>query len=297
MADGNPETGRSLYTSGADYSSALSQSSYAANSARAPAAAPDRQQPVPGVTSSPRAAPAAAPAPAGAADDAYSYYSYTGRDAPAAAPAVAGVVFADAPAAAATSLAPEVLPSERDSLPPAPDDDAYSYYGEYDDESKTYDYAPPPAAAPPAAAPTAAPTMERRGSRPVAVARPAGAPAPVAPPAAAPAPAAPAPAPAPAPPAAAPAPAAPAASDGDDAAPAPPVAAPAPARPINSDTDDDEFAGPPCCVCLRARRDHAFLPCGHRCVCGPCGRMVSRREGPRCPMCRARIQSVQQIYT
>ena len=115
MADGNPETGRSLYTSGADYSSALSQSSYAANSARAPAAAPERQQPVPGVTASPRAAPAAAPAPAGAADDAYSYYSYTGRDAPAAAPAVAGVVFADAPAAAATSLAPEVLPSERDS--------------------------------------------------------------------------------------------------------------------------------------------------------------------------------------
>ena len=123
-----------------------------------------------------------------------------------------------------------------------------------------------------------------------------------APPAAAPAPAAPAPAPAPAPPVAAPAPAAPAASDGDDAAPAPPVAAPAPARPISSDTDDDtddadDDTGHPCCVCLRARRDHAFLPCGHRCVCGPCGRMVSRREGPRCPMCRARIQSVQQIYT
>ena len=113
------------------------------------------------------------------------------------------------------------------------------------------------------------------------------------PPVAAPA----APVAAPAPPVAAPAPAAPAASDGDDAAPAPPVAAPAPARPIDSDTDDDDFAGPPCCVCLRARRDHAFLPCGHRCVCGPCGRMVSRREGPRCPMCRARIRSVQQIYT
>ena len=104
--------------------------------------------------------------------------------------------------------------------------------------------------------------------------------------------------PPPPPPVAAPAPVAPPAPAPVAApAPAPPVAAPAPARPINSDTDDDEFAGPPCCVCLRARRDHAFLPCGHRCVCGPCGRMVSRREGPRCPMCRARIQSVQQIYT
>jgi len=126
-------------------------------------------------------------------------------------------------------------------------------------------------------------------------------PPPPPPPVAAPAPA-PVAAPAPAPPVAAPAPAAPAASDGDDAAPAPPVAAPAPARPISSDTDDDtddadDDTGHPCCVCLRARRDHAFLPCGHRCVCGPCGRMVSRREGPRCPMCRARIQSVQQIYT
>ncbi len=120
---------------------------------------------------------------------------------------------------------------------------------------------------------------------------PVAAPAPVAPPApapvAAPAPAAPVAAPAPAPPAAAPRP----------EPQTPPVAAPAPGKPINSDTDADEFAGAPCCVCLRARRDHAFLPCGHRCVCGPCGRMVSRREGPRCPMCRARIQSVQQIYT
>ena len=104
--------------------------------------------------------------------------------------------------------------------------------------------------------------------------------------------------PPPPPPVAAPAPVAPPAPAPVAApAPAPPVAAPAPAKPINSDTDGDEFAGPPCCVCLRARRDHAFLPCGHRCVCGPCGRMVSRREGPRCPMCRARIQSVQQIYT
>ena len=81
---------------------------------------------------------------------------------------VAGVVFADAHHGPRPTARAEVLPSERDSLPPAPDDDAYSYYGEYDDESKTYDYAPPPAAAPPAAAPTAAPTMERRGSRPVA---------------------------------------------------------------------------------------------------------------------------------
>ena len=56
MAEESPRTGRSLYTSGADYSSQLSQSSYAANSARAPAAAPERQQPVPGVTASPRAA-------------------------------------------------------------------------------------------------------------------------------------------------------------------------------------------------------------------------------------------------
>ena len=87
---------------------------------------------------------------------------------------------------------------------------------------------------------------------------PVAAPAPVAPPApapvAAPAPAAPVAAPAPAPPAAAPRP----------EPQTPPVAAPAPAKPINSDTDADEFAGAPCCVCLRARRDHAFLPCGHR---------------------------------
>merc|ERR550532_1516705 len=26
-----------------------------------------------------------------------------------------------------------------------------------------------------------------------------------------------------------------------------------------------------CVVCMSSKRSHAFLPCGHMCVCGPCG--------------------------
>ena len=98
-------------------------------------------------------------------------------------------------------------------------------------------------------------------------------------------------------------------------------AAQAAAAPLNS-----EDGAAPCCVCLVARRDHAFQPCGHLCVpirrphfevswvadgvkrhaidamlftqvCGPCGDMLSRRADALCPICRQRVRSTQRIFT
>eukprot|EP01062_Namystynia_karyoxenos_P059512 TRINITY_DN50959_c0_g1_i1.p1 TRINITY_DN50959_c0_g1~~TRINITY_DN50959_c0_g1_i1.p1 ORF type:complete len:268 (+),score=64.27 TRINITY_DN50959_c0_g1_i1:83-805(+) len=49
-------------------------------------------------------------------------------------------------------------------------------------------------------------------------------------------------------------------------------------------------ASEPCCVCLDAARDTAFLPCGHFATCADCGDSVLRlgSNGGCCAVCRAR---------
>eukprot|EP00419_Tripos_fusus_P037832 CAMPEP_0172786758 /NCGR_PEP_ID=MMETSP1074-20121228/206107_1 /TAXON_ID=2916 /ORGANISM="Ceratium fusus, Strain PA161109" /LENGTH=367 /DNA_ID=CAMNT_0013623773 /DNA_START=162 /DNA_END=1266 /DNA_ORIENTATION=- len=50
-----------------------------------------------------------------------------------------------------------------------------------------------------------------------------------------------------------------------------------------------------CVVCLTAEKTHAFVPCGHRCVCGSCGIELLKGARP-CPICRAQAQSILQIF-
>ena len=46
-----------------------------------------------------------------------------------------------------------------------------------------------------------------------------------------------------------------------------------------------------CCICLDAPANHLVMPCRHLCLCGACG------QGLRdCPICRAGIQSIEQVY-
>ena len=51
----------------------------------------------------------------------------------------------------------------------------------------------------------------------------------------------------------------------------------------------------PAQVCLEAEKKHAFVPCGHLCVCEGCATAIM--SGPaaerRCPVCRA--EAAQQI--
>jgi len=51
-----------------------------------------------------------------------------------------------------------------------------------------------------------------------------------------------------------------------------------------------------CIVCLDRPKTHAFMPCGHRCVCETCGEAVRAQRPSECPVCRQSIHSVQRIY-
>ena len=46
-----------------------------------------------------------------------------------------------------------------------------------------------------------------------------------------------------------------------------------------------------CVVCLEGVRTHAFLPCGHRAICGGCSAKLTT-----CPMCREPFERVVRIY-
>lgn len=51
-----------------------------------------------------------------------------------------------------------------------------------------------------------------------------------------------------------------------------------------------------CAICLVAPRTHAFIPCGHRCVCADCGAEVMGRAGAACPICRTEAERLQHIF-
>ena len=47
-----------------------------------------------------------------------------------------------------------------------------------------------------------------------------------------------------------------------------------------------------CVICIDSERTHAFVPCGHRCVCDLCSRVVPAT----CPLCRKPVKSRMRIY-
>lgn len=60
----------------------------------------------------------------------------------------------------------------------------------------------------------------------------------------------------------------------------------------NADTDEQRQ----CVVCLDAPRSHLFVPCGHRCVCGPCAEAVLSDGTSECPMCRSRSTQTLRVF-
>lgn len=49
-----------------------------------------------------------------------------------------------------------------------------------------------------------------------------------------------------------------------------------------------------CCVCLDKQSTHAFVPCGHLCVCSSCAELLMCADA-KCPYCRARAKEICQI--
>lgn len=52
-----------------------------------------------------------------------------------------------------------------------------------------------------------------------------------------------------------------------------------------------------CVVCWASPKTHAFVPCGHRCVCADCGNAVVAQAHAACPLCRTVAEGVLQIFT
>ncbi len=48
-----------------------------------------------------------------------------------------------------------------------------------------------------------------------------------------------------------------------------------------------------CVVCIAAPKDTALVPCGHKCVCGPC---AAKLRPQLCPICRAPIASAVKVF-
>ena len=49
-----------------------------------------------------------------------------------------------------------------------------------------------------------------------------------------------------------------------------------------------------CVVCMDNKKDHAVVPCGHRCICGKCADDV--QKSGKCPMCRSPLNMVMKLW-
>jgi len=61
------------------------------------------------------------------------------------------------------------------------------------------------------------------------------------------------------------------------------------------DSTAESPASTECVVCLSAAPTHAFVPCGHRCVCNACGNAISQGS-QSCPICRAHVSSTLRVF-
>ena len=50
-----------------------------------------------------------------------------------------------------------------------------------------------------------------------------------------------------------------------------------------------------CCVCLDGNKTHAFVPCGHKCVCATCAAKIMEQDAT-CPMCRAECSMFMRVF-
>ena len=58
---------------------------------------------------------------------------------------------------------------------------------------------------------------------------------------------------------------------------------------------DDEDQCKECVVCKESRKDYAFLPCGHMCVCEGCAASIQGQDR-KCPLCRGVSTSIMKIF-
>lgn len=60
--------------------------------------------------------------------------------------------------------------------------------------------------------------------------------------------------------------------------------------------DVDREAERLCVVCQDTTKTHAFLPCGHFCICEPCAAQINARTPRVCPLCRRSVRGTIRIW-
>ncbi|GFH56313.1 hypothetical protein CTEN210_12789 [Chaetoceros tenuissimus] len=66
-------------------------------------------------------------------------------------------------------------------------------------------------------------------------------------------------------------------------------------------TEDDGHSSSVCIICLQHPRSHAFVPCGHMCLCDNCASRSPysqdlQRHNISCPICRKSTSAIMKIY-
>lgn len=63
------------------------------------------------------------------------------------------------------------------------------------------------------------------------------------------------------------------------------------------DVSEEARDGSVCVICMEKPKDSLFYPCGHMCVCGPCGKLfMGQARHKLCPICRVRIVNIVKVY-
>lgn len=53
-----------------------------------------------------------------------------------------------------------------------------------------------------------------------------------------------------------------------------------------------------CAICWDGPKTHAFIPCGHKCLCQSCAvqARIRRADHNQCPICRTKFKSIVRIF-
>jgi len=57
-----------------------------------------------------------------------------------------------------------------------------------------------------------------------------------------------------------------------------------------------EFRLENCVICCNSPNTHAYVPCGHKILCGECMTAIKKKPNLHCVLCRQKYQQIIRIY-